>query len=373
MKIYWTQLFCLLQLGVGIACQQDSFENQVASKSLENHSLQDDQTSQSKGEKVVSEPVMVGGGFLHALCETYPSETEQEAYACGIFDESETKVQTASIHEIVINTEESQFVAVLSELPDESPWHVFFTIPADFQVDGNESIDIGFAIGEQKFKTKIESGLPKLAKEELVTELPKFAYPLANPSSIWLNDFSQDPTQLDTNNDSVADWKLGFGTIGAETIKDGLFYVDNNIRLNSQSSPALPGRASVDFSVRSLTAFEDGGAELWIHMIETPNAIGKIFFFLRKQEDGSQTLLAYTKTPTNPRFLQQEITGLADELISIAVLVETADRSFMLKVANTEYGPFNYVPIDEPSVDYIVIQSRESSSVFGHVNFAIED
>ncbi|SMF53153.1 hypothetical protein [Pseudobacteriovorax antillogorgiicola] len=360
---------------LSLSCTDSKLDSQA---DLAAEASQDSNVEDSKSQ-LASEPVSVGGAFLHVRCGSYTDDL----YGCGIH-ENGSKYQDSTIESVKI---EGQDLAI-NQLTSSDPWHVSFSLPEDLQPgiapDAIEAI-VQFTIADQSYERRSPEGL---SGEPLVVANPEaqgpfglvdiaapetFRYPVDEDGTVtFKNNFDQSPIVEDSDGDGTADWRLRDpGELVANAVEKGIFINREQVQLKSQPEANTPhDLMSVEYAAAHVSN-AGMGAEFWISVNYGANVSAVVFVHLQNVGT-SQTAILYTKEDGNPRVELARFENLALGFQRVSLFVDTGNRLVSMAIGQNEVTSLAFPTFTANEVNQFTIAGRDSDVAFAYVHSVVD-
>jgi len=159
------------------------------------------------------------------------------------------------------------------------------------------------------------------------TDVPRVDATGSCGGKVWFTDFSSDPTALDVNGDTVADWMLrDTSAFPTSQLVGGVWQTPSASQpLDSQPKQTFTTRTRVHVRMRSITTSGARGAVFWINVgYDGSGTFAPLFFDAKLQGDGTQSLLMMRKTSGGVEQMFGSVTGLATDFVDVDLDIDPA-------------------------------------------------
>lgn len=190
----------------------------------------------------------------------------------------------------------------------------------------------------------------------------------ADTRRVWEADFSADPTALDLDGDSVADWVVrnGAGFPRAE-LDGGVWHASANLALDTQPKDAFDGLTMVEVRMRNIERGGEG-AVFWINADTAGDTYAALYLSLTLRPNGTQTLRLYSKRDNRTRETLHEQTRLGTGFVDVRLAIDAARDQVGIWIDGVDFGARNYFTFPRPDDNrFATVIAYGSASEFDHV------
>ncbi len=167
-------------------------------------------------------------------------------------------------------------------------------------------------------------------------------------SGKWELQFDKNPTRLDENGDSLADWSVnGGGTFSMTQISDAKWQTSGT-QLNTNPGSDFSKTTIVDLKFQQ-THVGGNGATFSLNALRSGNTCAPVLVNLKKMSDGTQTMILSTKTSDSPLKTLINIAGLPSQPVLLHLVINPSTSSISICVNDVQYG--NYPVLRYASAD----------------------
>lgn len=190
----------------------------------------------------------------------------------------------------------------------------------------------------------------------------------ADTRRVWEVDFSADPTALDLDGDSVADWVVrNSASFPRAELDGGVWHASANIALDTQPKDAFDGVTMVEVRMRNIERGGEG-AVFWINADTSGDTYAALYLSLTLRPNGTQTLRLYSKRDNRTRETLHEQTRLGTGFVNIRLAIDAARDQVGMWIDGVDLGTRNYFTFPRPDDNrFATVIAYGSASEFDHV------
>lgn len=190
-------------------------------------------------------------------------------------------------------------------------------------------------------------------------------------SGKWELRFDQNPTTIDSNGDSIADWMVnGGGAFNMAQISNANWQTSST-QLNTNPGCDFSKTTIVDLKFQQ-TNVGGNGATFFVNALRSGNSCVPVFVNLRRLADGTQTMALTTKTSDSQLKTLINIQGLPSQPVLLHMIINPSTSSISISVNDVQYG--NYSVVRYPSADstrFASIGASGSNVVYSYARIRV--